>query len=112
MDYKDTEKIIEAGEKRPKRTLFVLLVLLLLVSVIAFVTGYFREKGKRLAFPANQSQVISPPSSKARDHQKQDIPRPIINQHTEGNQSPAVNVAPGGTATFDYSSPKKESSKE
>jgi hypothetical protein len=35
-----------------------------------------------------------------------------INQHSEGNQSPNVNVGPGGTANFNYGAPKSGRNEE
>jgi hypothetical protein len=112
MDFNDSEKIVEEGEKHPKRTLIIFLVLLMLIAVFAYATGFFGEKGKRHAIPSNERAVTSVPSSKVIEHQKEDINAPVINQHTEGNQSPALQVAPGGTATFNYSSSKEGTAKE
>ena len=78
MDFKDTEEIIEAGKKRPKSTLVILIVLLILLGVIAFVTSYSSEKGKRLAIPSNVSQTQSTKE------------RPLQRYETSGSQSPIM----------------------
>jgi len=45
-------------------------------------------------------------------HNKSEAPRQIINQHTEGEQSPAVNVAPGGQSIINYGAPNDKGTHE
>jgi hypothetical protein len=111
MDFKDTEEIIEKGKKRPKRTLFVLILLSIFVVAYAYLTGFFSEKGKQHATPQKEiPRVVQPTNDLPK--QKEDTNQPVINQHTEGNQSPAVNIAPGGTANLTYGKTKDESNKQ
>lgn len=111
MDFKNAEEIIEKGKKRPKRTLYILIFLLISVAAYAYITGFFSEKGKQHAASQTESPRIILPS-KDLPKQKGNTNAPVINQHTEGNQSPAVNVAPGGTTNFNYGSANDRSTKE
>jgi flagellar basal body-associated protein FliL len=87
MDFKNTEEIIEKGKKRPIRTLFILIVLVILVAAYAYITGFFSEKAKQHAVPPKDSSRDMLPS-KDMSHQRSSTNAPVTNQHTEGNQSP------------------------
>ncbi len=112
MDVKDTEKLMESFKKRPGGTISAIVILLLLLSVIAFFTNFFGEEGKRAAGSSKEAPHIEQ-STKDLEHERKNAgPRPTINQHTEGNQAPAVNVSPGGTVNINYGSEKNRNSKE
>jgi hypothetical protein len=102
MDYKSIKEMFEDLGKRPRKTISILIVLLLIAIMASIFVGYFSEKGKQLAIPPNRKQVHPSPSSTTEIKKNKDIVRPAINQHTEGSQSPAVNVAPGGNANIEY----------
>jgi predicted negative regulator of RcsB-dependent stress response len=55
---------------------------------------------------------VSVPQEKSLSKKSTQSESSKIEQHTEGNQSPAVNVAPGGTATVNYGSAKGGSTKQ
>jgi len=113
MELKDSEKLIESFKKRPWKTIFAIAVLLILLSVFGFFNGFFGEKGKRAAGLSNEGNPhVEQPSNVLPHERKKAEPRPTINQHTEGDQSPAVNVAPGGQSIIKYSSPKETNRSE
>lgn len=112
MDFKSAEDIVEAGKRRPKRTLIVILVLLFLAAVTAYVTGLCGEIGKRHAGSSIESQTILVQPTKEDQHEKNNINSPAVTQQTHGNQSPAVNVAPGGTSTIHYGTSKDKVNNE
>jgi len=112
MELKDSERLIESFKKRPGRTISAIVVLLLLVSVIAFFTNFFGEKGKRAAGSSKEAPHIEQSTKDLLLERKNAGPRPAINQHTEGAQAPAVNVAPGGKVIINYGAPKVRDSKE
>ncbi|MCJ7602411.1 MAG: hypothetical protein MUO63_13055 [Desulfobulbaceae bacterium] len=93
MDIKDAEEIIESGQQRPKKTFLVIIVFLLLVGVVAYVSGFFSEKAKKHANLKNDDQKVSlTPEIKQQKNSKSTQPEspPKINQSTEGDQSPAI----------------------
>jgi hypothetical protein len=55
---------------------------------------------------------VSVPNEKSLPENSTQSESSKIEQHTEGNQSPAVNVAPGGTANLNYGSAKGGSTKQ
>jgi hypothetical protein len=111
MDIKDTEKLLESFKEHPIRTCVVVLIFLALLSLSAYVVSYSGEKGKEHVFSTKEHvHVMQSPNDMPQ--QKKDTNTPNINQHTEGNQSPNVYVAPGGKADIKYGdsmngSPKK-----
>ena len=112
MELKDSENLIESFKKRPGRTISAIVVLLLLLSVIAYFTGFFGEKGKRAAGLSKENLPIETSSKDLPLERKKVELRPTTNQHTEGDQSPAVNVAPGGKSIINYGAPKDRGPQE
>jgi hypothetical protein len=112
MELKDSERLIDSFKKQPGRTISAIVVLLLLVSMIAYFTGLFSEKGKRAAGQSKEGHPIEQTSKDLPHEQKKAEPRPTINQHTEGNQAPAVNVSPGGQSVINYNATKDKGKQE
>jgi hypothetical protein len=101
------------------RSVFVVLFLTIIL-ILALLSTWAIYKGqdvKRLDFknliaefwPKPPQQVA--PSKELPQQMKNSGTPPATSQHTEGNQSPAVNVGPGGTANFNYGVPKDERTK-
>jgi flagellar basal body-associated protein FliL len=109
MDFKDAEKIVEAGKTKFKRTLFIIILLLVLIAVIAYIKGFFGEKGKQHAGSSNESHWSSNSPSREIQHQEKNTNAPVINQHTEGDQSPAII---SNDVNITYGAPKDQKTKE
>jgi hypothetical protein len=151
MDFKNAKEIIESFNKKPITTLCILAGLVILFIALMYFGGFFGEKGKQLAGPAQEIRGVSPPpkveqrqiespnqtsekrsevsspsktvKQETKKSKEPDIkqesgshPRagesPTVIQQTEGDQSPAVYVAPGGKSTITYSAPKENKGKE
>jgi len=111
MDFGDVEKIIEKVKKRPIKTLGIFFVFLVLLALIAFVNGFFDKKGKQHAGSSNESHEISVLPHNGVQDQKKNTGAPIIIQHTEGNQSPAV-VSESGNVNITYPRQKNMNAEE
>jgi len=109
MNFKDAEEICKSFKTHPVRTLFIVLFLVFVVVLFAYISGFFGEKGKRYAVPAVQSER-GIPTSKREPEKKKDMDHskdsPRVSQHTEGDQSPAQNIGPGGSGIIIYGEPK------
>lgn len=93
MDFDNVKKIYESGKKKPKKTLCILVLLFVLVGIIAFVTSFCGEKGKQFAEPSKISNdTVTTPKAKQKQITNNDRTKDNlkIEQHTEGNQSPAI----------------------
>ena len=112
MELKDSEELIESFKKRPRRTVLTVIAFLILLSVIAYFQGFFSEMGKRAIALFKEAPRVAQPSKDLRQEWKKAEPRQTINQHTEGDQAPAVNVAPGGHSTINYGSRKEKAEEE
>lgn len=111
MDIKDSEKLIESTKKRPLKTIFTILVFLIMLSMIAFFRSFFDETGKRIVGLLMDTPRVEQPPKHLTDEQKAK-PQPTINQHTEGDQAPIVNVGPGGKSTINYGSTTDKGARE
>lgn len=93
MDFDNVEKIIASGKKKPIKTLLIFILVIILLALSALVTNFFGEKGKRLADPSKISnEALSTLGEKQQqitnNEQSKDTFK--IEQHTEGDQSPAI----------------------
>ena len=140
IDIKDAEKIYEMSRKKPRKTFWIIIVLvlgLIYFGLKAYIGGYFGERGKQDASPSKQTaegltattpetkdkagkantEVRSPTKSEkqgakeTKEPKGPDSKQSTVIQKTEGDQSPAVNVGPGGKSTIIYGEPKKEGGK-
>jgi hypothetical protein len=102
MELKDPEKLIESFKKRPLKTISALIILVLILSAIAFFSSFFSEKGKRAAGLSKEGTKVEQSSKHLSLQPKETEPQPTISQHTEGNQAPIVNVGPGGKSIISY----------
>jgi hypothetical protein len=110
MNIQDTEKLLASLKAHPIRTSVVFLIFLALIALSSFITSYCSEAGKEhVSSTKEHAHVVESP--KDLPQQMKDTKAPNINQRTEGNQSPAVNVAPGGNAIINYGGSKSENSK-
>lgn len=110
MNFKDVEQLISTFRYRRIKTVLVLGVFLLLVILIAYLSGYFGEKGKQHSIsPKTDIGTVTVPKGPG-VKKKTDNGKSIINQRTEGNQSPSV--VSGGNVTIEYNTPKDSSKKE
>jgi hypothetical protein len=97
------------------RWYFIVIIIIILFSAVAVF--YRGQDIKQFAFgifnvqfwPKQQQQTQ--PSKDFPEQTKRNTPSEI-NQHTEGDQSPAVNIAPGGKANFNYNVQKDGKIKE
>ena len=141
MDFDTVEKMVESFKKKPKATLAVVVTLAIVFIVSAYLYGFFSEKGKHLASPAKQtSPAAKSPNTKDREAQDiqprsgppksslnatndqlterakqdtgEDATAPRINQHTEGNQSPAIVADRDVTITYGAPQKSKTSKKD
>ena len=95
----------------------VFVITVTLLALIAIWAVYNGQDIKKLDFKnliaefwPKQQPTVSP--SKDLRQQTKGNNAPIIKQHTEGDQSPAVNVAPGGTANITYGATKPANAKD
>jgi hypothetical protein len=96
-----------------KYSWFILVIIVVLLSIVIYRVQDIREIAigiYKITFGPKQSQQTVP-SKDLPEQTKRNTPSEI-NQHTEGNQSPAVNIAPGGKANFNYNVPKDGKIKE
>lgn len=113
MNIKDFKELIKSIKKWPfKKIILYFFVSLIVMFVIAFSYGFFGETGKRIVgFLLNDSPRIEQPPKDLTVEQKVK-PHPTINQHTEGDQSPIVNVGPEGKSTINYGSTTDKGAQE
>lgn len=93
MDFDNVEKIYESGKKKPKKTLLIVVLLIVLVGIIAFVNNFCGEKARQFAEPSKISNdTVMTPKAKQKQITNNDPTKDNlkIEQHTEGNQSPAI----------------------
>jgi hypothetical protein len=115
MNFKDAEEICKSFNTRPVRTLLIFLFLVFAVVLFAYIGGFFGEKGKQDAVSIVENGNGIPPSrqepekKKDTDHSKNS---PRVSQHTEGDQSPAQNIGPGGSGTIIYGEPKTKQTRD
>jgi hypothetical protein len=111
MDFDDAEKIIEKGKKRPIKTLIGLFVILIMIAAYALVTNYCGEKGKQFAEPLKtSSETQETPKENQLKVKNNDQPqnKVIIEQHTEGDQSPNIVSDDETNITYGVSKDKKK----
>jgi hypothetical protein len=99
------------------KTKFFSLVIVVTIVALLIIIIYRAQDIKEIAigiykitFESKQSQKTVPPKDLP-EQTKHNTPSEI-NQHTEGDQSPAVNIAPGGKANFNYNVPRDGKTKE
>lgn len=102
MNFNDAEKIIDSGTKRPIKTLIAIFILILLAGLLAFVQQYCGEKAKQASVAESSKDVLSTPSvsQSQKKHTDQKMPTSIVEQHTEGEQSP--NIISGGDVKLNF----------
>ncbi len=93
MDFEDAEKIIEKAKTQPKKTITIVIVFAIIALAIAYGTTLVSEKAKQHAEPSipaqkAQSETASTPDKKTSN--KAANGTSSIEQHTKGDQSPAV----------------------
>lgn len=90
MNYKEFKRIYESFKKWPIITITFLVVCLIIFIFSKYFGSYFSEKGKQFANP--QVKLINDrmSSEEIRKYKNNSKSTSKINQHTEGNQSPAV----------------------
>lgn len=102
--YKDVLDFINSYKKHPLKTIIVAVLLLFFLCLIAFCTGFFNKKGEQVAQPTIEKPIaVIPPTSSPQE--KQEAESPKVQQHTEGDNSPAVNA--GGDVNIDIGGNKK-----
>ena len=80
IDFQKTEELIESGRKKPGKTIIVVVFTLILIAFFAFITGYCSETGKLKASKESvHSEKLTPEGQGG-----------LVNQQTEGDQSPAI----------------------
>ncbi len=77
MDFDNAEKIIDKAKTQPKKTIMIVIVFAIIALAVAYGTTFVSKKAEQHAEPSipaqkNQSETSS------------------IEQHTKGDQSPAV----------------------
>jgi hypothetical protein len=92
----------------------IVLIILILISAVVYYKGQdikqFDFGMFKVEFWPKQSPQTQPPRDLP-EQTKRNIPSEI-NQHTEGDQAPIVNVAPEGKSTINYGSPKDRGKSE
>ena len=108
MDFRDVRNFIHLLRRRPAEAVLIGVVFFLFMAALAYVTGLWGERGRQRASTAPPGYAIS--ASPSGVHMRSATQgHPLTNQHTEGDQSPAVNVAPGGTSNITYDTPRPHS---
>jgi hypothetical protein len=110
MNLKEEEKWISNFKAHPWKTIFMLLVLLLILIVYAYFTGFFGQKGKQHAISPNTNIDTTTAPKEVIAEKKTKTNSTIINQRTQGDQSPAV--ISGDNLTIEYDSHKEKNKKE
>lgn len=87
LNFEEINKIIQEIKSRPRKTIKILLVCILLGVIILFVQGYITEKGRQ---SAQKTAKETPASSQ-----------------THGNQSPIINAGPNSHVKIAYSNEGK-----
>jgi len=101
MNPENVEKWLSKFKKQPVRTSLILLLCLLIICMLAYFKGCFEQTGKQNASPAqNFVNDKTSASAKSEHHTKTDSGQNIINQQTQGNQSPAI--ATNGDVNINY----------
>ena len=54
----DIEEFIESFKKRPLWTIFAIIIIVVVISITAYVTNYIGEKGKQQALPPRERSTI------------------------------------------------------
>jgi hypothetical protein len=111
MDIRDSEKLIQSFKKNPIVTIVSIVVLVVLVSLVAWFNGFFGAKGKQAAGPFKETPSTLQPSKELPRRFKSQSPS-ANSQTTEGDQSPIVNVGPGGKSTINYGGSKEKGASE
>ena len=91
MDLEKAEKIVEPGKKNIVKTCVKILIIVAIVAIIAWVKGFFGERGKQDASPPKERPDVS------------------IEQRTEGDQSPAI-ISPD--VNLSYGSSQEKTNKD
>lgn len=111
MDIRESEKLVESFKKKPLITILSIVISVLLLSLVAWSNAFWGEKGKQAAKPPKENPHLTEPSKKLIDRPKPERPS-TVKQRTEGDQSPIVNVGPGGESTINYVEPKGRGASE
>jgi uncharacterized membrane protein len=109
MNFKDAKEIYESFNKHRSKTILILIILLVIMAFLAYIKGYFGEKGKQHAGSTVQIEKSITPSKNDPEKIKytdQSKTTSKVIQHTKGDQSPTQNIGPGGTGTIIYGEPK------
>jgi hypothetical protein len=110
MNFSDAEKLSNKLRAHPVKTTFVLLVLAVLIAVTAYISEYFREKGKQHSVSSNADVRANGELKGTALKEKTKSGGVTINQSTRGDQSPAV--VSGGNVTIEYDPRKENNGKE
>ena len=110
MNFKDVEKLISTFKARPIKAVVRLVVFLLLVAVAAYLYNFFGQKGKQHSISPNTNIGTATAPKEVEVEKKTDNDRTIINQRTQGDQSPSV--VSGGNVTIEYDTRKDKNKKE
>lgn len=108
MKFQDAQKIVESLPKRPIQTLLIIVVALVFAGIVAWINGFFGAKGAQKA--SHPGQAPLPLIRDLPEEQRKYSPAPHIYQHTQGDQSPAINVDRGGQSNLSYGSEKSRTS--
>lgn len=93
MNFEDIEKIIEKAKIRPKKTIIILIVLLIIAIAITYGKAFFSAKALQHAKPSipaqkEQSESATIPNKQTSSEKANGTV--TIEQHTKGDQSPAI----------------------
>lgn len=110
LKKKEIEEWISSFWARPFRTLIIVLVVVVILVGLTLIQSYFGEKGKQLAIAPNKDVGTATGTKEAAVEKKTENDRTIIiEQHTQGDQSPAI---VGEKIELKYDGRKDEKKKE
>lgn len=110
VNFKAVEKLIGTFKAQPRKTIFMLLVYLLILVVSSYLSAFFAQKGKQHSISPSTNIGTATAPKEAVVEKKTNNDRAIINQRTQGDQSPAV--VSGGNVIIEYDTRKDKNKKE
>ena len=110
MNFKEIEEWISNFRAKPRKTFFMFCLLLFIFAIISVFSGFFEQMGKRLSVSPNTNIGTTTAPKEVGAEKKTKSDSAIINQRTQGDQSPAV--VSGGNVTIEYDSRKEKNKKE
>jgi len=110
MNFREIEKMISTFKARPIWTTLNFLVFLLIVAVLAYLSGFFEQKGKQHSMSPSKNIGTATVPKASGTEKTPNKERPIINQRTQGDQSPSV--VSGGNVRIDYNTREDKNKKE